>query len=347
MLSPLLLVLSSLSGDAAVASPQWRIELKESKRVHATLSYTVHCEKLQAKEWIVFAGHAPELWGQTKVKTSLAQNGRPTKELSDLERLVEMGRVPAATPALHTEIPIVVVYDATLRSRHLKPLEPGQKPPEVGPLTEHGKMLYLANYGDFDHDSEALHKWIAARQLKRHKDEGEVEYARRVFQAIKKNFTYQYRPDLDRHASAVCQAGRSDCGGLSALFVATLRASGIPSRTLYGRWAQSSKPGAKLNETPYYQWHVKSEFFAKGVGWVPVDISSGIAHDKTKEGLVYFGNDKGDFITMHVDSDLLLDTDKFGKKKVHGLQTPMFWVTGTGTVEPKKVTQTWEVKTFP
>lgn len=347
MLSSLTLVLASILGDGATAAPKWHVEVKESQRVQATLNYRVHCEKLQAKEWIVFAGHPPELWGQTKMTTRLGRQGQPVKELSDWQRIVEMERVLASTAALHQELPVVVVYEGTLRSRHLKPLEPGQKPPQVGTLADPVLAHCLASSSDFDYDSAAAKKWIADHKLHRHKGESEIDYARRVFRQIKANFTYVYRPDLDRHASAVCQAGHSDCGGLSALFVATMRASGIPSRALYGRWARSSKPGAKLNETPYYQWHVKSEFFAQGVGWVPVDLSSGILHDKTQEGLAYFGHDRGDFITMHVDADLVLDTDKFGEKRAHSLQTPMFWVTGSGPVEPKKVTQEWQVKTFP
>jgi transglutaminase-like putative cysteine protease len=43
---------------------------------------------------------------------------------------------------------------------------------------------------------------------------------------------------------------------------------------------------------------VKAEFFAEGIGWVPVDISSAITqHDVSAS----FGRDNGDFIVMNFD----------------------------------------------
>ena len=42
---------------------------------------------------------------------------------------------------------------------------------------------------------------------------------------------------------------------------------------------------ALLSGVEYFQWHVKAEFFARGVGWIPVDCSSAILHDKTPERL--------------------------------------------------------------
>ena len=58
-----------------------------------------------------------------------------------------------------------------------------------------------------------------------------------------------------------------------------------------------------------------------------------------------FGNDGGDFIVFHADTDMELDTVRFGKKTVQWLQSPVFWVSGKGTVEGWKQESTWLVKT--
>ncbi|MBV9124563.1 MAG: transglutaminase domain-containing protein [Planctomycetes bacterium] len=171
-----------------------------------------------------------------------------------------------------------------------------------------------------------------------------MDFARRVFLAIRSGFSYEYRLGMDWRASAVAQARKSDCGGLSILFVSIMRANGIPARTLYGRWAASARPADQLSGAPYYQTHVKAEFFGNGVGWVPVDVASAILHDRSREGLRYFGQDAGDFLTFHVDPNLLLDTGLFGMQPLHNLQTPAWWLRGSGTLEPRSTSEDWQVR---
>jgi hypothetical protein len=38
----------------------------------------------------------------------------------------------------------------------------------------------------------------------------------------------------------------------------------------------------------------------------------------------------GDFLVMHIDYDLQLDTIHFGQQTVHWMQQPTYWVTGSG-----------------
>jgi len=180
--------------------------------------------------------------------------------------------------------------------------------------------------------------------LTRRDSESDIDFARRVFLAIRSKFRYEYKAELERHASAVCTAGKSDCGGLSILFVAVMRANEIPARSLYGRWAQSAKPGDKADGAAYYQWHVKAEFFATGVGWVPIDMAGAIVHDKSFVGLEFFGKDKGDFITFHIDPNLTVDTKVSGQQTLVGLQRPAYWVRGLGTFDQHKEVEDWKVK---
>jgi hypothetical protein len=199
--------------------------------------------------------------------------------------------------------------------------------------------------GDFDWKAEPVQKWVRDHRLHRNEGESDIDFARRVFLAIKKNFTYDYRSEMNRHASAVCKAGKSDCGGLSQLLVTILRGNEIPARTLVGRWAISSNAKELVGELPYYQTHVKAEFFASGIGWVPMDIATALL--EKGDGLNSFGHDPGDFLTLHVNPNLRLDSIHFGKQVIDSLQGPAYWVTGHGSVTPTETHEKWEVRTIP
>ncbi len=64
------------------------------------------------------------------------------------------------------------------------------------------------------------------------------------------------------------------CGDLNALFVAMARASGIPARDVYGIRVADSRRGykslGKSGDISKAQ-HCRAEFYADGIGWIPVD----------------------------------------------------------------------------
>ncbi len=95
----------------------------------------------------------------------------------------------------------------------------------------------------------------------------------------------------------------------------------------------------------YKQWHVKSEFFARGVGWIPVDMSSAIIEGNRSE-FASFGNDPGDFVTLHLDHDLRLSTFVAGTHTVFGMQSHMYWWRGTGSAKGERAEQTWKVESL-
>jgi len=324
------------------APPRYAVEAKDARRVTAVLTWSVSCPELKAKEWFVFAAAAPELPGQAKVKTTLSPAGAAVKDRSPLARGLVTARVPASTADLKTTLPVRVTYEATLRSRNLVELPPGSAAPTVPPLSVAERKLYLAEPGDVNFEHDTFRKWLRDEGLVRVKED-DVAFARAAFRRVRDTMKYEYTADQDRRASAVCTAGRSDCGGLAALFVAALRANGVPARTLYGRWAKSAEPDARLNGVAYYQWHVKAEFFAAGVGWVPADPGVAVQHDRSPDGLRYFGTDAGDFLTMHVDAALAVEAGPFGPQTIANLQTPAWWVTGSGRAEPRRTTEGWAV----
>ena len=106
------------------------------------------------------------------------------------------------------------------------------------------------------------------------------------WQAMVKTFTYRFDQKSDRSASAVCKAGWSDCGGLATVYVSILRANGIPARCLSGRTLKPDDP------------HIRMDFYADGVGWVPGDPSVAIAEKSADAG---FGHEPPDMVIMHFD----------------------------------------------
>ena len=65
------------------------------------------------------------------------------------------------------------------------------------------------------------------------------------------------------------------CGDLNAMFVGLARSVGIPARDIYGLRVAPSKEGYRSlglgNTNATRAQHCRAEFYAQGVGWVPVD----------------------------------------------------------------------------
>jgi hypothetical protein len=310
-------------------------------RVTATLTREASYPHLKGTEWTVFAAQAPELPGQIKVETTLDPPGEVIPEKSEMARPLVRGRVRTDKAHPINSLWMQVTYQAMLRSRRLRRGASSQQVPD---LSLEDRQMYLSDRGLFDFNQPELREWIEKQGFQRHANEGEIHFARRVFLALKAGMQYDMSRIKDFHATAVCKSGRADCGGLSVLFAAILRANQIPARTLWGRWARSAEPGKVWYGHPYYQAHVKAEFFARDVGWVPVDLSSAILHDKSPQGLRFFGDDPGDFITFHIDGAIEIDTERFGVKQVSTLQIQRWWISGEGTMADAKVSEEWEVK---
>jgi hypothetical protein len=334
-----------LSLAPSAGEPGYVLETADTKRVEAVITAKIRCPNLKAEEWIAFLPALPELPGQVRVKGRVEPKGTVVKEQSAEKRGVFLVRVRADNPTLKQELSLKGVYETTLRSRVLRPLRNGERKPKVADLTPADRKLYLAAAGDIDFNQPDFKNWMTAQRISRDAKTHDVDVAREIFLAIRAKCKYEFKDKMDRRASAVCVSEKSDCGGLSHLFVAACRAQGIPARVLFGRWAKSVDSKETLDGKTYFQWHVKSEFFAAGVGWVPVDMAAGVSSHPTATGLDYFGVDKADFITFHVDPNLELDTIHFGKPSVLCLQSPLFWVSGGGSTEPTTVNEDWKVKT--
>ncbi len=224
--------LAAVPSGAPSASPGYVLEKTEVKRIRGVNTCRIHCPNFTVREWVVFAARAPELPGQSDVRSYFDPEGTVIQELSPLHRGVLAALVPVRDGACVHGIKLRITYEATMHGRKLRPLAPGEKAPAVPPLTSAERHLFLLAYGDIDHKKPAFRQWLRTNQLLRAEGENDVDFARRVFLLIRSRFTYDYQKEMNRHASTVCRAGSADCAGLSILFVAALRANGIPARVL-------------------------------------------------------------------------------------------------------------------
>lgn len=333
-----------LAAESASA-PQLQIETQPTQRIEAIQTFETKYPDFHARQWIAFAAAAPELPSQSEVSTELAPNGKEDRESSRLQRPVVYTKERAISAEQKTRFQYVVTYRAQLHRRKLVPVTEGAKTPVVAPLDASKRRLYLAPTTFYDFKDAGFKNWLKKNDLKIKSNESQVDFARRVFETIFNNFSYEALQASDHRASAVCQSGRSHCGGLSALFVAAMRANNIPARSLIGNWAQSSTPGGTIGDYPARQQHVMAEFYVEDVGWVPVDPSKAICHFKDKPGEMLeqsFGLDCGDFLTKQVDHDFELDAGVLGKLTVpwpHGA-----FPVGKGTANGAMTDYDWKVR---
>jgi transglutaminase-like putative cysteine protease len=331
----------------AVPTPErnqnYVLEIKPSRSISTRYTYKVHSPNLKASEWTLFTPRPPVLSSQRILQFESTPRGEITADQSPLKQSILRVRNPVRTTDQLQSTAISVRIDADLYSRRLILRNEIKAPDAISKLTDPDRALFLRTSPHFNYQSAEVIRWMNEHDLQRKPDEGEIDFARRVFQFIARNFGYEYLGNQNRCASNVCTVGKSDCGGLAVLFCTVLRSQAIPARTLAGRWAVSDKPDDRIGKIIYHQEHVKAEFFAQGVGWVPADVSSAVLHDKSSGKLAHFGNDQGDFLTLHLDSDLRLDTGAFGVRPMTLLQRPCYWVTGRGSTDHAVVGESWTV----
>ncbi len=320
-----------------------RLERRLAMRMEATYRVTISAPNLQAREWTVLCPRAPEHPAQHILSAECEPAAAESSDRGSLRQPLWRARIPVAADAPADTVSFTVLTRAQLASRKLVS---GLPPAPVPPLEAELRKTLTAATSWFDLDAENFTAWLRKNRLERRPGEGETAFARRSFGWLADGCGYEYLAEMDRRASVVCQAGKSDCGGLSALWVATLRKAAIPARLLAGRWARSAADGEKIGGITYFQEHVKAEFFAAGVGWVPGDLSSAVVHGK-RDKLRFFGNDPGDFLILHFDHDLVCDSGRFGLRTLPILQRAAYWASGRGNMDGARMTESWKVSSAP
>lgn len=317
---------------ARTPTPAMHVALGEPVIVDVRLQVDINAPRLEAKRWqFVVAGPAT-VPGQRVLANQLVPAGQKIQDRSLWRRPLLIGELAAGNHQLHQATSLWSMR-LELRSRTLTD-GAGSEPAPALPAAERAAALAANAVSDWT--SEAFQSGLDTAGLRPRVDEHAVAFARRVLHHVR-SLRYAFTNDLDRCASMVLASGASDCGGLGGLTVATLRAAGIPARLLVGRWAKSANPADTLEGLPYRQWHVKLEFHLGGIGWIPADASVGM-----NDPAAWFGVQNADFIVMHVDPAVKVDT-LFGERELLWAQNIAFWVKGGGDFEQMVVDEQWTV----
>jgi Transglutaminase-like superfamily len=145
--------------------------------------------------------------------------------------------------------------------------------------------------------------------------------ARTLHKAVMKALTYLY-PPLHADAVSVLEDGMGDCGGYSALLVASLRQVGIPARRISGFWIGDTWSGDS-------QWHIRVEFHLPGVEWLVADPCIGDDYDTNGDYAYEFGcvPDADSFFAVDVG-----DAHELPYYNFPTLQVPNLWWYGDATL---------------
>lgn len=318
---------------------------REEGKVSAAMTLKIHAPHLEAREWIVYEPSPPNLrmlQSLNKEEAFISNESVPFRkvaEQSNSHREILLIRVPVQNKSLQQDLTARIHYFMTLYSKKLVD-GPPEEPVEL--LTASEQTKYLNASKTIDYRAADFQKWLLSQDLSRQSNEKDIDFAWRSFLQLRKLYEYNYAPKQDRRISTLCTTGSTDCGGLSFLFCGIMRANGIPARPLVGRWLKPD-PDPDSTKPIKGQFHVKAEFYAAGIGWVPVDMSLAVSN-KSEAGSKYFGVFDGRFITFHEDTDLLVDSIWFGQNEIGWMQSPLYWVTGGGNLNDDTETLIWQTR---
>jgi transglutaminase-like putative cysteine protease len=103
-----------------------------------------------------------------------------------------------------------------------------------------------------------------------------------------------------------CDAKKGNCTDFHSLFIAMARSQGIPSRFEIGFPLPADKHSSEI--AGYHCW---SDFYVKGKGWIPVDISEAWKHPERRD--YFFGSHDVNRVQFSVGRDLRLSPAQDGK----------------------------------
>jgi transglutaminase-like putative cysteine protease len=280
--------------------------IRPVQTITADFTICLSLPRTNVNTWSLRTAKPPVLVGRRAAAVIGTPRGQEVIGLSPQRRRVIRSIVRGQGRAQPTVV-IHARYRATLYARQLlirHAADGNVCPPDLRPAV---RASYLRPTRNLDYRAPAFRRWLARHRLQRAWAEDEIAFARRAFHKVAQELAYTF-PAKNR-ASDVVRARKGNCACFANVYVGVLRANGIPARTLTGRWAKSARRRDAIGGVPFNHPHVKAEFFARGVGWVPVDPLGG-----------GFGKDGGNFITYHVDWDLDVPTQISGTQPIEGMQ---------------------------
>jgi transglutaminase-like putative cysteine protease len=340
-----ILALVLFAGYASAQQPPYKLEITDVHKVNATITYEIKTKEFTAKKWMIFVHEPPDTPSQGNVTTKSVPAGEIRTEKGPLERKARYIEIIPEKPMSGRGVKLQVDIEATIRSRKLVRVAPDEKTPSVTPLTETERKYYLAPSIQVDFESKEFRAWLDAKKLHIGKDESPLDLAERILAVLRADVTYHSDPYEDKRASVACKSNKTDCVGMTVMFVGAMRASGIPARAIVGRTV-SPRPTNGRAVTSSDHPHVRAEMYLPNIGWVPVDPSYANGNSK-KPVKEFIGNDIGDLLVLHVDTDLKMPfPDRVRNARFLQLDA-FYWAEGDGRFDATFAPAGWEMKSTP
>ncbi len=146
---------------------------------------------------------------------------------------------------------------------------------------------------------------LAAQETQGHT--GELDRAKAIYEYVMRTMKYDKsgtgwgRGDV----AWACDAKRGNCTDFHSLFIAMARSQGIPSRFEIGFPLPATKQAGDI--AGYHCW---AEFYVKGQGWVPIDISEGWKDPSRRE--YFFGAHDANRVQFTMGRDIRLSPAQDG-----------------------------------
>jgi transglutaminase-like putative cysteine protease len=168
---------------------------------------------------------------------------------------------------------LTVLMTFTLTRQELRS---GADPSRTHPLSDQERLSmkrYLApnQYIPIDPTMRELAEQVMGNET------NPVRAARKTYDWIIANVDY-YAKDPQRlkgtdegNATYCLTAKTGNCGDMGSLWIALARAKGIPARMVYGSFFKPEFDGKDVDQDA----HSWVEFYAPGLGWVPMDLALG------------------------------------------------------------------------
>lgn len=135
-----------------------------------------------------------------------------------------------------------------------------------------------------------------------------IDYARLSYEWVAENMSY-LNPNTGLHPLAdILTNGGGDCGNQATVFISLMRCKEIPARHVVM---------VRTDGT----YHVRSEFYLAGYGWIPVDVN---AKNMMPNG-DFFGRVESNEIVVNNNVNIVLDIDRLGPTNLLLLQNFAVW----------------------
>ena len=296
----------ALTQWAAGAQPGFTLTYQPVRQVACQMASNVQLPGFLLHEWVFFQLQPPATPRQDVVVS--VTGGRPGQEEGPLHRPLVFVDALENPDVRDPALSYTVTYTGVLRRTDLVPLQPGEKPVTVPPLTERERKLYLAETSMIDFSAPVVRQWLDSASLHRRPGESDLDLARRIYLAMRTTFHYGSSKNSGK-ASEMVEGRVGVCVNLSRVYAAALRANQIPVRVLNLNRADSD--GTSTVAAAY--GHATNEFYVSGIGWVPADLTKCVGSRTDEDALRSFGHDAGNYIILfNEDQDILVNTRTFG-----------------------------------